>query len=135
MTTGDEPIEIGILIYPEAQRSAIHGLTDLFHVANMMSAPHHGRAAELRVSHCQLCDDGGEVTKVFDTHPARDTRLVALLLPPSLTTELPVGERMGCLPEWMRRQHSEGAMICSICGGAYLLAESELLNGRLVTTH
>jgi hypothetical protein len=45
MTMGDEPVEIGILIYPEAQRAAIHGLTDLFHVANLMS---RSAAAALR---------------------------------------------------------------------------------------
>jgi transcriptional regulator GlxA family with amidase domain len=135
MTTVGEPIEIGILIYPEAQRSAVHGLTDLFHVANLMSAERGRVPVELRVSHWQLSGDGSDVTKVFDTHPGYDSRPVALLLPPSLTTELPVGERMECLPEWIRKQHSAGAMICSICGGAYLLAESGLLNGRLATTH
>ncbi len=136
MSTGSEPIEIGILIYPEAQRAAVHGLTDLFHVANTMNAGHGGHApVQLRVSHWQLSGDGGDVTKVFDTHPGCGTRLVALLLPPSLTTELPVGDRMGYLPEWIKTQHAAGAMICSVCGGAYLLAESGLLNGRLATTH
>ena len=50
-----EAAEIGIVIYPEAQRAAIHGLTDLFHVANLMSEEQGGRApAKMRVSHWQL---------------------------------------------------------------------------------
>ncbi|MCV9997882.1 GlxA family transcriptional regulator [Pararhizobium sp. YC-54] len=130
-----EPAEIGIVIYPEAQRAAIHGLTDLFHVANLMSEEQGGRApARIRVSHWQLSEDGRDVTKVFDSHPGPHKGLIALILPPSLTN-LPVGERMGVLPEWVRAQHAAGTTICSICGGAYLLAETGLLAGRLATTH
>ncbi|HEV2901577.1 MAG TPA: GlxA family transcriptional regulator [Pseudaminobacter sp.] len=136
MTMGDEPVEIGILIYPEAQRAAIHGLTDLFHVANLMSEERGGRApALLRVTHWQMSADGREVAKIFDSHPGPSAGPAALLLPPSLTTELPVGDRVGCLPDWIRSRHAAGAMICSICGGAYLLAESGLLDGRRATTH
>jgi hypothetical protein len=32
------PLEIGILIYPEAQLAAVHGLTDIFLVANRFAA-------------------------------------------------------------------------------------------------
>ncbi|MCV9966004.1 GlxA family transcriptional regulator [Pararhizobium sp. BT-229] len=131
-----EPAEIGIVIYPEAQRAAIHGLTDLFHVANMMSEEQGGRTpARIRVSHWQLSADGASVEKAFDSHPDLPHRgLIALILPPSLTN-LPVGKRMGAFPGWIRAQHGAGTTICSICGGAYLMAETGLLDGRVATTH
>ena len=37
--------------------------------------------------------------------------------------------------EWRRAQHSAGAILCSICKGAFLLGETGLLAGRSVTTH
>ena len=37
--------------------------------------------------------------------------------------------------EWMIEQYHNGATICSICTGAFLLAESGLLNGKECTTH
>src|SRR5688572_5522492 len=36
---------------------------------------------------------------------------------------------------WLRLQHANGAMICSICTGAFLLAEAGLLVGKECTTH
>jgi transcriptional regulator GlxA family with amidase domain len=36
---------------------------------------------------------------------------------------------------WVRQQHAAGALICSICTGSVLLAETGLLNGTAATTH
>jgi len=37
--------------------------------------------------------------------------------------------------QWLNKQHENGARICSVCTGAFLLAESGLLNKKQVTTH
>lgn len=37
--------------------------------------------------------------------------------------------------EWLRKIHQEGVQICSICSGAFVLAESGLLDGLPCTTH
>lgn len=37
--------------------------------------------------------------------------------------------------EWIRRCYSNGVNICSICSGAFVLAESGILNGKKCTTH
>jgi transcriptional regulator GlxA family with amidase domain len=37
--------------------------------------------------------------------------------------------------EWIREQYANGATICSVCTGAFLLAEAGLLDGRGCTTH
>lgn len=37
--------------------------------------------------------------------------------------------------DWLRAQYAQGARLGSICTGAFLLAESGLLNGHIATTH
>jgi transcriptional regulator GlxA family with amidase domain len=37
--------------------------------------------------------------------------------------------------QWMLAQHRKGITICSVCTGAYLLAEAGLLNNKACTTH
>lgn len=37
--------------------------------------------------------------------------------------------------EWLRLQHATGTTICSVCTGAFLLAEAGLLNHKSCTTH
>lgn len=41
----------------------------------------------------------------------------------------------GSFYEWLQVQHGNGAKICSVCTGAYLVAQSGLLSGRQCTTH
>lgn len=37
--------------------------------------------------------------------------------------------------KWLHEQHQREAMICSVCTGAYILAQSGLLDGKECTTH
>ena len=37
--------------------------------------------------------------------------------------------------QWVNKQYENGARICSVCTGAFLLAESGLINGKQATTH
>jgi len=37
--------------------------------------------------------------------------------------------------EWLRRMHSGGALICSVCSGSVVLAEAGLLDGRDAAAH
>ncbi|HTE01972.1 MAG TPA: DJ-1/PfpI family protein [Mucilaginibacter sp.] len=36
---------------------------------------------------------------------------------------------------WLKKQHAQGVIICSVCTGAFLLAAAGLLDGRNCTTH
>src|SRR3546814_12510120 len=36
---------------------------------------------------------------------------------------------------WLKRLHRDGALICSVCSGALLIAETGLLNGHRATAH
>jgi hypothetical protein len=95
--------EIGILLYPGAQASAVAGLTDLFVVANRLSAERVGTCArELRTSHWRAEGNRKQLKRVFDTHKhlAKQGLLVALILPPSLNTE-PCGKSFRSHARWI----------------------------------
>ncbi|KKW93009.1 GlxA family transcriptional regulator [Sphingobium chungbukense] len=125
--------EIGLVLYPDCQLSAIYGLTDLFRIAGDMAQSVDGdRSPAIRVSHWH--QENGEIVCVQDSHPDPDHALTHIITPPSLI--LP--DHMRPMPEfagWMTDLHGKGATLCSVCAGAFLLAETGLLQGREATTH
>ena len=44
-------------------------------------------------------------------------------------------QEIGNFLHWLKEEHRKGVQICSICTGAFLLAESGLLDGKNCTTH
>ncbi len=134
--TAMEPAEIGIVVHEEALMSAVYGLTDMFNVANLKSREQHEtNAPQIRASHWKFGLDGS-VTRGFDSHPELPAGpLSALILPPTLHVELKMKRDLTDLSQWLRQRHAEGTVVSSVCGGAYLLAESGLVEGRALTTH
>jgi transcriptional regulator GlxA family with amidase domain len=127
--------EIGIVIYPQAQMAAVHGLTDLFRVANRFASERVGIGApELRISHWQLRSNDQQLWRVFDTHQNPPEPLDALVLPPSVDT-VPKGPAITPYAQWVKGQHAAGTIICSVCAGAFVLGDAGLLDGRPATTH
>lgn len=123
--------EIGLLIYPDCQLSAIYGLTDLFRIAGEWADGDDPR--KIRVTHWRA-EDRGEPKCVWDTHPNQTHHLDYVITPPSIV----MPDKMQPMPQeaaWLHAQHEEGSRVCSICAGAFVLAESGLLRGRRVTTH
>ena len=126
--------ELGVLIYPGAQLAAVHGLTDLFAVAQRIAAEQaSAQLPQLRVSHWQAEGDASP-QRVFDSDPGPAGKLVALLIPPSLAG-FSEGQISRALMDWLRAQHAGGTVLGGVCVGSILLAESGLLDGRSATTH
>jgi transcriptional regulator GlxA family with amidase domain len=130
MTFPSAPVaEIGLLIYPDCQLSAVHGLTDLFRIAGEWSGNPH---RTIRVTHWRAGDEG--VLPVWDSHPSETHYLSHVIAPPSIV----MPERMGAQPAcaaWLLEQHAAGTTLCSVCAGAFVLAETGLLDHRRATTH
>lgn len=114
---------IGILRYPGAQEAAILGLVDLLETANRLRP----ETTEIQALEVQTLD--GEVLL-----SAKTRGLKALILPPSLGQGTPQ-KYPGPLVAWLVDRHAEGTLLCSVCAGAFLLAETGLLAGRPATTH
>ncbi|WP_434560654.1 GlxA family transcriptional regulator [Pseudomonas sp. Z4-20] len=126
--------ELGVLIYPGAQMAAVHGLTDLFAVAQRIAAEHaSAQLPRLRVSHWQT-DNNEAPRRIFDSETGPAGPLVALLIPPSIAgfNEDLVSPT---LMDWLRTLHAGGTVLGGVCVGSILLAESGLLDGRSATTH
>ncbi|MGV0908467.1 GlxA family transcriptional regulator [Martelella sp. FOR1707] len=125
----EQVAEIGLLIYPGCQLAAIYGLTDLFRVAAEWTGEN---ARYIRVSHWEATAD--DVSCIFDSHPGSPHRLSHAIAPPSIV----MPERMAPAPAaaaWLRNQHDQGTVLCSVCAGAFVLAETGLMDGRRATTH
>lgn len=128
--------EIGLLIYPDCQLSAIYGLTDLFRIATDWAVPvtQAEKPMAVRVSHWQFDAEAGTVKCVWDSIPGRPHHLSYVILPPSIVMPEHMQQMEGAA-RWLNEHHAEGATLCSVCAGAFLLAETGLMDGRRVTTH
>ncbi|WP_336742240.1 GlxA family transcriptional regulator [Aureimonas altamirensis] len=132
--------EIGLLIYPDCQLAAVYGLTDLFRIANEWAArsesvaQKRGPAPFLRVSHWRADEAGGGIDCVYDSLAGTPHQVTHVIAPPSIV----MPEKMRSMPVaagWMNARHAEGSTLCSVCAGAFVLAETGLIDGRRVTTH
>lgn len=133
MIGGENQKEIGIVIYPGAQMAAVHGLTDLFLIANRFSAK-TGRDgdAPLRVTHWSFGD--GKISCVYHSDSSAAPRPGILILPPTLG-DLPDPGTCATIGHWLLRQHAQGVGLVTVCSGVFLLAGTGLLDGRMVSTH
>lgn len=113
------------------------GLTDLFALSNRFTQDAVEGSPQLRVRHVRINPSAG-ASVVFDSDATSDDegpfRCDVLLLPPSW--EPPLGADAGApIARWLCQRHAEGSILASVCGGAFLLAETGLLARRSVTTH
>jgi len=116
-------INIAILDYPQSLKSALHGLFEIFTMANQVAAEQH---LSYRFNP-QIIDAGNAdfpVAKNFDL----------LLLPPSNDGDYYLAPSTHLL-DWLRLQHSAGAVLGAACAGTFILAASGLLKGKSATTH
>jgi len=134
MTQQTAVAELGVLIYPGAQLAAVHGLTDLFAVADRIALEHASAPLpRLRVSHWRA-ENGEAPSRVFNSEAGPAGKLAALLIPPSLDG-FSEGQAADGLLDWLRALHAGGTVLGGVCVGSILLAESGLLDGRSATTH
>jgi transcriptional regulator GlxA family with amidase domain len=133
---GGPPGEIGIVLYPGAQMAAVHGLTDLFGIANRFAAEARpGDRPPLRITHWRPAQAGAkEILCVYRSEPREVPEPGILILPPTLAS-LPDSETCAGIAHWLQRHHARGVRLVSVCSGVFLVAGTGLLDGRTVSTH
>lgn len=131
---GKDNIEIGIVLYPGAQRAAVLGLTDLFAVAQRIAREHGADTPELWVSQWQREEPGSAMVRTHDSFVGAGSTPRVLVLPPSLDDPISP-DAAAPYRDWLRMQHAAGVTLASVCAGAFLLGETGLLDGRTITTH
>lgn len=113
------PPKVAIVAYDGVQKSAQHGLGEMFDVANR----HVDEGDAQKIVHQVVRP------KQIDN----DVSYAAIILPPNLNGVR--GSEDHDLHRWLRRQHLGGTIMCSACAGAFWLGYAGILNGRTATTH
>lgn len=124
--TSEAPVTISIAIlnYPGALTSAVQGLREMFQAAN------------------RFCDEQRVAvvfeTKLYEVVQLQDAEAIpqqqVIILAPSLEGGYQF-DPQASVKDWLLLQHDRGAIICSVCAGAFILAASGLLDKRPATTH
>lgn len=122
----------GIYIYDDAEVLDFAGPYEVFAVASRLQT----EGEQIAVS---LIGETGETVRArngfrvipdchFDDHPSLDVLIVAGGVH---TAELGKPRVIG----WIRSVANKADLVASVCTGAFLLAEADLLDGLTVTTH
>jgi transcriptional regulator GlxA family with amidase domain len=128
--------EIGIVHYPSAQVACILGLTDFFGIASTIALD-QGRSGQtaLRVTHWKPIDSfDANLSCVYDSAPHGSPKPRTLIIPPTMV-DLPNPDVPAGVVSWVRNRHAAGAALVSLCSGAFILAETGLVDGQSVATH
>ena len=128
--------EVGIVDYPGAQVACILGLTDLFGVASTIALDQRRSGqSPLRVTHWQpLHSRDANLSCVYDSAPRGNPKPLTLIIPPTMVN-LPDPDIPAGVVAWVRNRHAAGAMLVSLCSGAFILAKTGLVDGQSVATH
>ncbi|EIO4105926.1 helix-turn-helix domain-containing protein [Vibrio vulnificus] len=113
-------ISIGICEYPSVLKSAVYGLEELFLLAS-------------RVCREQGIDVLFEPIIISHTDLIEDSFTV-VILPPASIDDYYLSPKDEFI-EWLRAQYSKGTILSSACAGGFILASTNLLGKREVTTH
>jgi transcriptional regulator GlxA family with amidase domain len=128
--------EVGIVDYPGAQVACILGLTDIFGVASRVALDQRRAGpSPLRVTHWRPIRSGAaNLSCVYDSAPSASPRPQTLIIPPTMVN-LPDPDVPAGVVSWVRNRHAAGVTLVSLCSGAFILAETGLIDGLSVATH
>lgn len=128
-------LKIGIVNYPGAMLTAVHGLNEMFIVANNICEQ---QAVNSRFSIELLDFDTEREEVVFMTDKQKRDQncspYQAIIIPPSISSDFYLNPNQKFL-EWILKCHMEGSIVCSACAGAFILASAGLFYQRIITTH
>lgn len=133
-------LNIALLAFDNCLLSSIAGPLDLFTVANWEKKK---RDKTDPTPFCRwevLSVDGGPVV-CFSQEPLvphrsiSDCREPDLVILPSVLGNIENLRQEKDAIAWIKAQHRRGAVIATVCAGAFLAAEAGILNGREATTH
>lgn len=139
----DHMTHITFLAYPDCAVSCITGCIDAFAIANRWNTftgrPRDNGAPLFTWDVVSLDGtpvQGGSGFMVQPDASIHDVEQTDLILLPGF---LPPLNFIGMVPEalaaWLKKHNKKGAMIGTICTGAFMLAETGLLDGRIATTN
>ena len=119
----DRQITITILAYPGSIKSAQYGLQEMFELANQACSEQH-----INVQF------DTKIMQVSDISNINNVTFDIVILPPANSNHFYLKPDNAVLI-WLSRQHKQGAVLTSACAGAFILAETGLIQTQKMTTH
>ena len=119
---------LAILKYPGALQSAVYGLSEMFQLATLVSED-----LNLDITFDQIIIDIDE-HGLSANQKIIDQRYKVIIIPPSVDRLFSEQEKPLFI-EWLIKQHSQGTIICAVCSGVFVLAQTGLLDNSTITTH
>lgn len=114
-------------------QSALHGLQEMFLIANYVSEQSDlGRSFEVK-SH-DLKTIRQQMGNNAKKGGHEELQVVILLPTVDMGSEYYLSPGAE-LKQWLLTQHTRGSIICGACAGVFIVASTGLLQNRLVTTH
>ncbi len=126
------------LVPPEVQLLDIAGPAHLFYEANEYGASVKTHYLSLNTSSKEISSAGVSLGNLeeFENFSLNQDDLIFI---PGLESHLFYNKNFIQQNQhfftWLQKQHQQGAKICSVCTGAYLMAYAGLFNGKNCTTH
>lgn len=130
-------IRVSLLATPESLMSCLSGLMEMLVLARGLMAEDQD-PFDVEVVARRLRIEVGMVRMPLAAHRTlQDVPATDVVIVPSVTFDAD-SWKSGQYPEevrWLRAMHQRGAILCSTCSGALLLADAGLLDGQETTSH
>ena len=139
---GSGPRHVSVVALPDGAVSTLFGIFDVMNASTVLHPSTDHSAGRLPFRTDIVGEETGplrtasgitvDVQRSIDTIDATDIVIVPSIV---LRSEGWKTGRHPRLVDWLRRMHDRGAIICSACSGIFLLAETQLFDGRDATVH
>lgn len=136
----DQPLNIYILGFDQAYAASLVGLTDIFQLAETLSREQADSGAGRKLIVKLASVDGKPIlcqnNILLNVHcAAADIDRADILIITSIHDMEGGYLKYNHLADWLKEIHGNGTTLVSVCTGAFLLAETGLLDYREATTH
>ena len=140
--TGRRPLRVSLLVLPDAGLGTLAGMFDTISCFPLLGTFDDAVPSDPPFDVELVGSERGRVRTASDVslpvhRSIDDAGSTDIAIVPSLLVADGLWRR-GRYPElvaWLERIHGEGALLCSACSGALLIAETGLLDGRVATIH
>lgn len=140
-------MKVLVLATEHCMASAIYGVLDVFSTANFCLNRRYGENVLARFD-CQIVTIDNKSVKAYNGIEISPTELLDLAEAPDVIVlsssveviidccgeDITIANREN-IKQWLVKCSAQGSLITSFCTGAFLLASSGLLAGKLATTH
>jgi transcriptional regulator GlxA family with amidase domain len=142
-TTEQAALSVSLLALPETTPAAIYGFIEVFSAVNVTWPQLTGEPTDgPRMIPCMVARSAGTYMTVAGVPLAPSLSLedagesdIVIVSDLQLSPDLDPRGRWPEESDWVGRQFSGGATVCSVCTGSVFLAEAGLLDGEEATTH